>query len=146
MTTLTNSQVRVLVVEDHDPFRRHICSVLGNHAHLQVVGTSDDGPRAVQQAMVLEPDIVLLDIGLPGINGLEAARQIGEVSRNTKIIFLTQEPCAEVVEEAFFIGASGYILKANAGSELLSAIETVSRGQRFLSRGLEAEPVTPRRA
>lgn len=146
MTTVTNSRVRVLVVEDHDAFRRHICSVLDDHAHLQVVGTSDDGPKAVQQAMVLEPNIVLLDIGLPGINGLEAARQIGEVSRNAKIIFLTQESSAEVVEAAFFVGALGYVLKANAGSELLTAIETVSRGQRFLSRGLDADLVVPRKA
>ena len=133
---MTNSRVRVLVVEDHAPFRRHICSVLHTHSHLQVVGTSDDGPRAVEQALALQPDIVLLDIGLPGINGLEAARQIGGVSPSTKIIFLTQEFSAEVVDEAFFVGASGYILKANTGFELLPAIEAASKGQRFLSRGL----------
>jgi len=146
MTRLANSRFRVLVVEDHGPFRRHICSVLETHSHLQVVGTADDGPTAVRQSSVLEPDIVLLDIGLPGFHGLEAARQIGEVSRNTKIIFLTQESSAEVVEEAFFVGALGYILKANAGSELLFAIEAVSNGQPFLSRGLETGSVMFHRA
>ena len=134
------------MVEDHGPFRRHICSVLEAHSHLQVVGTADDGPTAVQQSSVLAPDIVLLDIGLPGFNGLEAARQIGVVSRKTKIIFLTQESSAEVVEEAFFVGAWGYIIKANAGSELLFAIETVSEGHRFLSRGLEIGSVMLRKA
>jgi DNA-binding NarL/FixJ family response regulator len=144
MMRLANFRFRLLVVEDHSPFRHLICSVLDAHSHLQVVGTADDGPTAVQQSSGLEPDIVLLDIGLPGFNGLEAARQIGEASRSTKIIFLTQESSAEVVEEAFFVGASGYILKANAGSELLFAIETVSKGQRFLSRGLETGPVMSR--
>lgn len=137
MLRLASSRFRVLVVEDHGPFRRHICSVLETHSHLQVVGTADDGPTAVQQSSLLEPDIVLLDIGLPGFHGLEAARQICEVSRNTKIIFLTQESSAEMVEEAFVVGALGYIVKANAGSELLLAIEAVSNGQPFLGSGVE---------
>jgi DNA-binding NarL/FixJ family response regulator len=141
-----NSRVRVLVVEDHDPFRHHVCSVLESYAHLQVIGTSDDGPKAVQQARGLQPDIILLDIGLPGINGLEAARQINAVSPQAKIIFLTQESSAEVVEEALSLGAWGYVLKPYAGSELVAAIDAVSKGQRFLSRGLEVNAISPKRA
>ena len=125
------------MVEDHDPFRRHICSVLDSCPHLQVIGTSDDGPKAVQQARGLQPDIILLDIGLPGINGLEAARQIHSVYAQAKIIFLTQESSAEVVEKAFSLGAWGYVLKVNAGAELVAAIDAVLKGQRFLSRALE---------
>ena len=143
-TKPANSRVRVLVVEDHDPFRRHICSVLETHPHVQVVGTSDDGPKAVQQARGLQPDIILLDIGLPGINGLEAARQIHALSAQTKIIFLTQESSAEVVEEALSLGAWGYVLKPYAGSELVAAIDAVSKGRRFLSRGLEVDALGPK--
>ena len=96
--------------------------------------------------MSIHPDIILLDIGLPGINGLEAARQISKVASQAKIIFLTQETSAEVVEEALFLGAWGYVLKASAGSELGAAIEAVSRGQQFLSCGLEAYAVCLRKA
>lgn len=134
------------MVEDHDPFRRHICSVLDLHPHFQVIGTSDDGPKAVEQAKTLLPDVVLLDIGLPGINGLEAARQIGEAAPLARIIFLTQESSPEVVEEAFSLGAWGYVLKANAGSELIGAMEIVSQGQRFVGRGLEACLASNRKA
>ena len=134
----------MLVVEDHDPFRHHVCSVLESYPHLQVIGTSDDGPKAVQQARSLQPDIILLDIGLPGINGLEAARQICAFSAQAKIIFLTQESSAEVVEEALSLGAWGYVLKPNAGSELMAAIDEVSNGRRFLSHGLEVNEIDPK--
>jgi DNA-binding NarL/FixJ family response regulator len=84
----------------------------------------------------LHPDIILLDIGLPGISGLEAARRIRAVAPLAKIIFLTQESSPEVVEDAFSIGAWGYVLKANAGSELFGALDSVAREQRFLGRGV----------
>ena len=142
----TNSRIRVLVVEDHAPFRRHICSVLTLHSHFQLIGTSDDGPKAVQQAKALRPDVVLLDIGLPGVNGLEAARQIGEAAPLAKIIFLTQESSPEVVQEAFSVGAWGYVLKVNAGSELIVALETVSKGQQFVGRGLQAYTASSQKA
>lgn len=134
------------MVEDHDPFRRHICSTLETSSLLQVVGTADDGPKAVQQAAILQPDIILLDIGLPGINGLDVARQVGEICRQTRVIFLTQESSAEVVEQAFSVGALGYIVKANAGSEVFAAIKAVTKGERFLSRGLESHTLSLRKA
>jgi DNA-binding NarL/FixJ family response regulator len=124
------------VVEDHDPFRRQICSVLDDHSDFQVVGSSDDGSRAVQQAGSLHPDIILLDIGLPGMNGLEAARQIRGIAPIAKIIFLTQESSPEIVEEAFSVGGWGYVLKANAASELFAALKSVAKEQRFLGQGV----------
>ena len=136
----------MLLVEDHHPFRRHICAILESNPHLQVIGTSDDGPKAVQQAIALQPDIILLDIGLPGINGLEAARQIRDACGQAKIIFLTQESSPEVVDEAWSVGALGYIIKTNAGSEVFAAIEAVTKGQRFLSRGLDSPSPSLRKA
>jgi two-component system, NarL family, response regulator NreC len=85
----------------------------------------------------LQPDVILLDIGLPGMIGIEAARQIGQVASNVRIIFLTQESSPEVVREAFALGAWGYVIKAQAEAELLAALEAVSQGTRFVSSGLD---------
>lgn len=128
-----NGHIRVLLVDDHEVFRRFVFSMLEGAVNFQVVGEAADGLLAVQLAKALQPDVILLDIGLPGINGLDAARQIGEVAGKARVIFLTQETSPEVVQEAFDLGAWGYIIKAQAGSELLPAMEAVSRGERFLN-------------
>lgn len=127
------SGVRVLVVEDFVPFRIIICSILQAMSNLQVVGEVSDGSEAVRKAVELRPDLILLDIGLPELNGIEAARQIRELVPACKIIFLSQEFSPDVVEEAFSLGARGYVTKVNAGSELLAAVESVVSGQQFVS-------------
>ena len=127
---------RVLVVEDHEQFRRFICATLGKNPELQVVGTVSDGLAAVQKAEELQPDLILLDIGLPNLSGIDAARRIRKLSPQSKIIFLTQESSRDLVLEALNLGAKGYVVKANAGSELLAAVETVRRGREFVSKGL----------
>ena len=93
-----------------------------------------DGQEAVQEAQKLQPDLILLDIGLPTLNGIEAARQIHKLSPNSKIIFVTQESSIDVVQEALKAGASGYVVKNDAGSELFEALTAVLRGERFLGR------------
>ena len=128
-----NGHIRILLVDDHEPFRSYVSSMLQGQAYLQIIGEVEDGLQAVQQAEALQPDVILLDIGLPGINGIEAARQIGEIARKARIVFLTQESSPEVVREAFNLGAWGYIIKTQAGSELLPAVEAVSRGERFVN-------------
>jgi DNA-binding NarL/FixJ family response regulator len=128
-----DSHIRILLVDDYEPFRRYVFSMLKKQANMQVVGEAADGLQAVRQAEALQPDVILLDIGLPGINGIEAARQIGEVAGKARVIFLTQESSPEIVEEAFDVGAWGYIIKTQAGAELLVAVETVSHGERFFS-------------
>jgi len=112
--------------------------MLRQHANLQIICEEKDGLQAVQQAQALQPDLILLDIGLPGLNGIQAARRIREVASSSKIIFLTQESAPEVVEEALASGAHGYVVKTQAGSELLTALETVLRGSRFVGCGLNA--------
>lgn len=128
-----NGHIRILLVEDHEAFRRYVSSMLREQANLQVIGEVGDGPQAVRQAEALQPDVILLDVGLPGINGIEAARQIGEVARRARVIFLTQECSLEVVQEAFDLGAWAYITKSQAGAELLPAVSAVSRGECFLN-------------
>ena len=117
------SSVRVLVVEDYEPFRRFVCSTLGKKAGLQIFCEVSDGLEAVQKGGELQPDLVLLDVGLPRLNGLEAARRIRTLSPNSKILFVSQECSADVVQEGLSIGALGYVAKAHAGSELLAAVE-----------------------
>jgi DNA-binding NarL/FixJ family response regulator len=126
-----NGHIRILLVDDHEVFRRYVSSMLKEQANVQIVGEAEDGLQAVRQAQVLQPDVILLDIGLPGINGIEAARQIGEIANKARIIFLTQECTAEVIHAAFALGAWGYITKVHAGTELLPAVDAVSRGERF---------------
>ena len=116
-----NSHVRILIVDDHEQFRRYVLSMLEKDANMQVVGEVAEGLQAVKQAEALQPDVILLDVGLPGINGIEAGRQIGEIANKARIIFLSQECSPEVVQEALDLGAWGYIRKMRAGTELLPA-------------------------
>src|SRR5258707_14024725 len=119
------SSVRVLVVEDHEPFRRFVCSTLEKRPEWQIVGQASDGLEAVQKAEELQPDLIVLDLGLPTLHGIEATRQIRKVAPECKILFVSQESSGDVVREAFSLGALGYVVKAHAGSELLPAVEAV---------------------
>jgi len=130
------SKVRVLVVEDYAPFRRFVCSTLGKNQELRVVGEASDGFEAVNKAEELRPDLIVLDIGLPTLNGIEAVRRIREFSPESKIVFVSQESSADVVREALGTGARGYVVKGHAGSELLTAVGTVLEGGQFISGGL----------
>jgi DNA-binding NarL/FixJ family response regulator len=127
------SSIRVLVVEDFVPFRRFICSTLGKRRDLQVIGEVSDGLEAVQKAVEVKPDLILLDIGLPTLNGIEAARQIRELVLESKIIFLSQESSADVIQKALSLGAWGYVVKEKAGSDLLAAVGTVISGKKFVN-------------
>ena len=130
---MVSSSVRILVVEDSEPFRKFICSTLGKRPELQIIAEVADGLEAVQKAQELQPDLVSLDIGLPTLNGIEAARRIREVSPTSKILFLSADRSRDIAEEALRTGASGYVVKSDAGSELLPAIEAVLQGKRFVS-------------
>jgi DNA-binding NarL/FixJ family response regulator len=130
---LETSSIRVLVVEDSEEFRKFICSTLGERPELQIVGEDTDGLQGLQRAGELQPDLILLDIGLPSLNGIEVARQIRELSPKSKILFVSQETSADVVREALGTGAHGYVVKIDAGSELLKGVSAVLRGDQFIS-------------
>jgi DNA-binding NarL/FixJ family response regulator len=130
------SSIRVLVVEDIAPFVQFIRSTLAKRPDLQVICEVADGLEAVQKAEGLEPDLVLLDIGLPTLNGIEAARQIRKLAPESKIIFVSQESSPEVVQEALNLGAWGYVVKTSAAIDLLAAVEAVLKGRHFVSAGL----------
>jgi DNA-binding NarL/FixJ family response regulator len=135
----TRSAVRVLVVDDYEPFRRFLCEILEARPEFQVVGEAVDGFEAVQKAEELQPDLILLDIGMPTLNGIEAAHRISRLVPAAKILFISQDSDADVVAAALSDGAKGYLHKQNASSELLSAVEIVLRGDRFVSEGFISE-------
>jgi DNA-binding NarL/FixJ family response regulator len=131
---LGTSSNRVLVVEDHEPFRRFVCSTLEKRPQLQIVCEASDGLDAVRKAEELHPDLILLDVGLPSLNGIEAARRIRKLSHKFKILFVSQESSADLVQAAVATGARGYVLKTDAGTDLLEAVDVVLQGGQFVSR------------
>lgn len=134
--------LHILVVEDHESFRRFVCMTLAKRAECRVVCEVSDGLEAVRKAEELQPDLIVLDIGLPGINGLEAARRIRKSCPASKILFLSLESDANVVQEALRLGGLGYVDKKKAEIDLLAAVEALCDGRRFVSSGLLADSYT----
>jgi DNA-binding NarL/FixJ family response regulator len=120
------------VVEDSEAFRKFICSTIGTRPESQIVGEVTDGLHAVQNAAELQPDLIVLDIGLPSLNGIEAARRIRNLAPKSTILFMSQESSVDVVQEALTLGALGYVVKEDAGKELLTAVNAVVHGDRFV--------------
>ena len=135
---LKNQKIRVLLVDDYAPWRRFISTALGQKSWLKLIAEVANGIEAVQQAQLLRPDLILLDIALPGINGIQAARQILAQRPRSKILFASSNRCLDVVEEALSTGALGYLLKSDAGNELLPGLRTALEGKRFISSTLSA--------
>jgi len=130
------SPIRVLIVEDFEPFRAFVTSTLAQHPEFQVIGELSDGLEAVAAAAELHPDLILLDIGLPSLNGIAAARRIREHSPQSKILFVSGNQFSDIVEEALSIGAAGYLVKSDAGRQLLIAMGAVLQGKHYLSSSL----------
>ena len=122
------------MVDDFEPWRQLVCFMLEEQPDLQVVGEAKDGLEAIQKAIELKPDLVLLEIDLAGVTGLEVARRIAEAARNVKILFVSQINDADVIAAALSDGAYGYILKIDAGTELMPAISATVRGENFVNR------------
>jgi DNA-binding NarL/FixJ family response regulator len=137
------SGIRILVVDDHAVVRRAICSLLSSDPVLEVVCQTADGEQAVLKAEDLQPDLVLLDISLPGISGIEAARRIRGVSPNSRIIFLSQHDSLQMVQDAVRVGGHGYVTKMDAASDLLRAIRTVREGKPFVSQRIVSQGWRP---
>jgi len=132
----TTQSVRVLVVDDYESWHDFVSKTLGKEKELEIVGNVSDGLEAVRQAQKLQPDLILMDIGLPTLNGIEAASRILKIAPTSKILFVSENPSVDVAEEALSNGAGGYVIKSDAGSELLPAIKAVLEGKRFISASL----------
>ena len=131
----------VLVVDDHAGWRGRLCLELQKSARWRIVGEAADGLEAVRQAQALEPDLILLDIGLPVLNGLDAARRIIAANPRSRILFLSEHRSWSVVEAAFATGARGYVCKTDGACRLVVAMDAVMEGVGFVSAGLGGEIV-----
>jgi len=131
------SLIRILVVDDVKDWRVSVSSMLQAEPSFEIVSESSDGLKAVQAAEKLQPTVVLLDIGLPGLNGIQAGGWIRRVAPSAKIVFVSMERDPDIVEAAWRLGACGYVLKFDAARELVAAIHSVIRGEKFLSRSLD---------
>ena len=138
--------IKILVVEDFEEFRRFVCALLLPKTEFQVAEASD-GLEAIRKADELQPDLILLDIALPRLNGLEVAKRIREFSPSTRILFLSGESSPDVVREALNLGALGYVHKPELQNDLVPAIEAVLNGELFVSIDLKLNGRTdgPRR-
>ena len=131
------SLIRILVVDDFKDWLRQVRLLLQSRPECQVIGEASDGSEAVQKAEELKPDLIVLDVGLPNLSGIEAARRIRQRSPNSEIIFLSQNSDLDVVRAALGTGALGYVCKTDAGRELLPAMDAVLRSKQFVSSSLK---------
>jgi DNA-binding NarL/FixJ family response regulator len=124
--------MRILVVDDHEVVRRGICSVLATESSLTLCGEAVDGKDAVEKARVLRPDIIVMDITMPQMNGLDATREIKRLLPDTEIVIVSQHEAPEMVRQAFNAGARAYVVKSTVAKELLAAIAKVNKGEPFV--------------
>jgi DNA-binding NarL/FixJ family response regulator len=125
--------IRILIADDYEGWRRLVCKLLQVRPELQVICEVSDGLEVVLKVEELKPDLIVLDIGLPTLNGIEAARRIRKLVPESKIVFLSMDKSLDVVQGALSTGAQGYVYKARAHSELLPAIDACLRGQQFVT-------------
>jgi DNA-binding NarL/FixJ family response regulator len=137
--------IRIVVVDDYAAWRDYARSALEKEPRFQIVAAASDGLQAVQRAQELQSDLVIMDVGLPNLNGIEAARRILQLVPQTKVLFLSDHSSPDIVQEALNTGANGYVLKSCAESELLAAAKAVLAGQIFISQVL-ADRLAPTRA
>ncbi len=134
---------KILLVDDDEPFRKFVRSALEPRAEFQIIGEASDGLEAIQQVGELGPDLVLLDAHLPKLSGIEAAKQVSQLSPRAKLLFVSHESSSQVIHTALRSGALGYVYKVRAASELLPAIDSVLRNVPFVSNRLEGDDPPP---
>jgi DNA-binding NarL/FixJ family response regulator len=126
-------RLRILIADDHEVVRRGIVGMLTSRTNWEVCGEASDGREAMQLVEKLKPDLVILDITMPGLNGIDAARQIRKAMPDVKILIYSMHYAERLVQEVFQAGADGYVLKTDAGKHLIQAVESIMAGQKFFS-------------
>jgi DNA-binding NarL/FixJ family response regulator len=126
-------KLRILIADDHELVRRGLIALLQAHEGWEICGEASDGREAVEKAKQLKPDVVILDVGMPNLNGLAATRQLSRQDPHCKIIVLTITDTDQIVQEALDAGARGFVLKSDAARDLVSAVEALQRNRMFLT-------------
>jgi DNA-binding NarL/FixJ family response regulator len=126
-------KLRILIADDHELVRRGLIALLQAHEGWEICGEATDGREAVEKAKQLKPDVVILDVGMPNLNGLAATRQLSRQDPHCKIIVLTITDTDQIVQEALDAGARGFVLKSDAARDLVSAVEALQRNRMFLT-------------
>src|SRR4029077_18344968 len=126
-------KLRILVADDHELVRRGLCTLLQAHEDWEICGEAVDGREAVEKAKQLKPDVIILDVGMPNLNGLDATRQLCRQNAHYKVIVLTITDTDQVIREALDAGARGFVLKSDAARDLVSAVEALQRNRLFFT-------------
>ena len=126
-------KLRILIADDHEVVRRGLCALLQSHEGWEICGDAKDGREAVEKAKQLKPDVVILDVGMPNLNGLAATRQLLQMNPQQKVIVLTITDSDQVIREALDAGARGFVLKSDAARDLVSAVEALQRNRMFFT-------------
>ncbi len=128
--------IRVLVADDHGVMRDGLCRLLETDPDIRVVAVAKDGREAIEQAAATRPEVILMDVSMPRMGGIEATRSIAGIAPEAAVVMLSMHSAERTVGEALEAGARGYLLKESAGAEVLSAVRTVAAGGRYLGGGL----------
>jgi DNA-binding NarL/FixJ family response regulator len=134
--------IRVLAVDDYAPFIRFIAEMFEQESDLKIVATASRGCEAVQMAKDLQPDVILMDVSLPGMSGIEATRKIRPLSPASRILFLSEHSGKDIIEGAFAAGGMGYVFKSDSFHDLIPGIRAILRGERYLSRNVRNGRIT----
>src|SRR6195256_5959392 len=126
-------KLRILIADDHEVVRRGLCTLLQTHEGWEVCGEAKDGRETVEKAKQVKPDVVILDVGMPNLNGLAATRQLMQENPQQKVIVLTIDDSDEVIREALDAGARGFVLKSDAARDLVAAVEALERNRMFFT-------------
>ena len=136
------SKLKILIVDDHALFREGLHFILAKHGDIAVVGDANNGIEAIEKVKALDPDIVLLDIAMPRLNGIDTMKQIMSHSQKTNVIILTMHSNDQYIHETLTSGANGYVLKESASEDLIAAIRAVAGGEAYLSPSISKRLIT----
>ena len=129
---------RILVADDHEVVRKGLISILQHQPDWQTCGEACNGREAVEKTKQLMPDVVVMDVSMPGLNGLEATRQIVKTNPSTKVLILTLHDSDQVIHDVLDVGAQGYLLKSDSGSELVAAVEALLHDKTYFTAKVAA--------